>query len=186
MKKFLSIILTIAMIMVITGCGVLPNPDNFADDFCESIRTYDLNTFGNYIGKDVTTLPDQFYDAEWYGLLGTVESTNYEIIQKTEGNDTNKTPTVSYVIKFEYNNLEPIYAAAWDNYISMGLDEAFKNPNTYNADAVWERAYEQAFLDYEPVRTSSNLSLVVRYNKDTKAWEMLAYQGAAEILAKGL
>lgn len=126
MKKIISLVCAMVLIVSLVGCGAESKPDNVVTTFCDAMKAYDRETMSSCVtsgGKGLTgeseeedELMNQIFD---YLKICTSKMT-YSI-ENSEVNEDKGTVTV----KFKYVDASPVVIAALGEYIQQALVMAF-------------------------------------------------------------
>lgn len=128
MKKIISLVCAMVLIVSLVGCGPQAKPDTVVTTFCDAMKAYDRETMSSCVasgGEDLTeeteTKAEDELTNQIFDYLKICTSKMTYSIQNSKVNEDKGTVTV----KFKYVDVSPMVTAALGEYMQQALVMAF-------------------------------------------------------------
>lgn len=168
MKKILSVLLVLCMILSLAGCGA--KPEATAEAFCKALQASDVQALKNLSSEDSgeeiagfedlsDTLGDTFTD-----FLKQLNSEMKYSVGEVEKDGK----TAKVTVHFEYKSCASVVAAAVKNMIASAFSAAFGGAEL-DADEMFKQALADAIGTEDTTSNTADITLsLVKVGKEWK------------------
>ncbi len=169
MKKIVSFILIIVMIVSLVGCGAKSSPTDVVIKFCDAMKTIDMATMSNCLknGTDDTHLSFEDDDTVFAGLFDyfkeCASQQQYEIVESSVSDSQG---TVK--VKFTYTDASNVITETVQAFLLKSLELAFSNAD----DEAMQKAFSDAFEEKKEIIKTETSDLTVMFDctKTDSGW----------------
>jgi uncharacterized lipoprotein YehR (DUF1307 family) len=153
MKRLLSIILTLALVLLLAGCA--DKPDTVVSDYCNALKSFDFDTAATYMADGAEDFENPFDDEE---LKDDVLSE--QIISHLKENAAKITYKISETkvdgdkatvnVTFSYADVSPIIEAAFSKFITEALGLAFSGADESEIENMFSTIFAEKIESVTP------------------------------------
>ena len=158
MKKVISILCTLSLLLVFSSCGVKQKPDAMVAKFCDSLKNFDVKTMTTYIADndgDLSNMEQDELNADIYTVLKEkAAEITYEIGETVINEDT-----AEVTVKFTYSDVSNAVPLAAGEYLSQALGLALTGADEETLVKLFEGILVEKIRSITPATAESTIQI---------------------------
>lgn len=179
MKRVLSVVLVLVMILSLAACGAQPKPTEIVTKYCKAMQEMDTVTMSNCLIKKDETTGDEEYE-DYTGLVEyfteCAKQMQFEIADYTVSENKGMV-----MVKFKYVDAADLVRETLREFMLSVLSLAFSGGEP--DDAQMEKAFSEAFESRKAVIKTGTSEKTVAFNCTKMESGWLIDEAPEEILA---
>lgn len=170
MKKFLSLILSVAMLLSLAGCGA--KPESAVEDFCKAMQKFDFKKMSECVDgadeiteEDIASLNEDLPAEILEYFTAQAKEMTYTIDKAEVGEDT-----ATITVTFSHTDIQPVMISVLGEYVKQALVSAFSGASEEDMEALLYSIFAEK-VESEGV-TTTQTTVVFPCVKTDDGWKL--------------